>query len=76
MAFHWYVLLASADFLVKVQEKVEKEEQDIKDHLNSLYSKYGKLKDMGKGAKEILTRKDHSANNAQEKNHPKHSTST
>ena len=45
MAFHWYVLLASADFLVKVQEKVEKEEQDIKDHLNSLYSKYGKLKD-------------------------------
>ena len=54
MAFHWYVLLASADFLVKVQEKVEKEEQDIKDHLNSLYSKYGKLKDMGKGAKEIL----------------------
>ena len=57
MAFHWYVLLASADFLVKVQEKVEKEEQDIKDHLNSLYSKYGKLKDMGRGAKEILTRK-------------------
>ena len=49
MAFHWYVLLASADFLVKVQEKVEKEEQDIKDHLNSLYSKSDKLKD-GKGS--------------------------
>ena len=49
MAFHWYVLLASADFLVKVQEEVEKEEQDIKDHLNSLYSNYGKLKD-GKGS--------------------------
>ena len=56
-AWNRLVLLASADFLVKVQEKVEKEEQDIKDHLNSLYSKYGKLKDMGRGAKEILTRK-------------------
>ena len=34
-------MLASADFLVKVQKEVKKEEQDIKDHLNSLYSKYG-----------------------------------
>ena len=42
-------MLASADFLVKVQKEVEKEEQDIKDHLNSLYSTYGKLKD-GKGS--------------------------
>ena len=49
MAFHWYVLLASANFLFKVQEEVEKEERDIKDHLNSLYSNYGKLKD-GKGS--------------------------
>ena len=35
--------------LVKVQEEVEKEEQDIKDHLNSLYSKSDKLED-GKGS--------------------------
>ena len=40
-SYSWYVLLASADFLVKVQKEVEKEEHDIKDHLNSLYSKYG-----------------------------------
>ena len=40
-SYSWYVLLASADFLVKVQKEVKKEEQDIKDHLNSLYSKYG-----------------------------------
>ena len=44
-SYSWYVLLASADFLVKVQKEVGKEEQDIKDHLKSLYSKYGKLKD-------------------------------
>ena len=31
--------------LVKVQEEVEKEEQDIKGHLNILYSKSGKLKE-------------------------------
>jgi len=31
--------------LVKVQEKFKKEEQDIKDHLSSLYDKSGKLKD-------------------------------
>ena len=52
-SYSWYVLLASADFLVKVQKEVEKKEQDIKDHLNSLYSKYG----LSKGAKEILTGK-------------------
>ena len=61
--------------LVKVQEEVEKEEQDIKDHLNSLYSKSDKLKD-GKGSQRdfdeeritvlIMLRK---------KKYPKHSTS-
>ena len=35
--------------LVKVREQVEKEEQDIKGHLSSLYTKSGKLKD-GKGS--------------------------
>ena len=39
--------------LVKVQEEVEKEEQDIKDHLNSLYSKSNKLKD-GKGSQRVF----------------------
>ena len=39
--------------LVKVQEEVEKEEQDIKDHLNILYSKSNKLKD-GKGSQRVF----------------------
>ena len=43
------ILKRNIQKLVKVQEEVEKEEQDIKDHLNSLYSKSDKLKD-GKGS--------------------------
>ena len=42
------ILRGNIKKLGKVQEEVEKEEQDIKDHLNSLYSMSGKLKD-GKG---------------------------
>lgn len=41
------ILRVNIQELVKVQEEVEKEEQDIKDHLNSLFS--DKLKD-GKGS--------------------------
>ena len=53
------ILRGNIKKLGKVQEEVEKEEQDIKDHLNSLYSKYGKMGrwQMGRGAKEFLTRK-------------------
>ena len=43
------LLRGNVQKLGKVQEEVEKEEQDIKDHLNSLYSMSGKLKD-GKGS--------------------------
>ena len=43
------ILRGNIQKLVKVQEEVEKEEQDIKEHLFSLYSKSGKLKD-GKGS--------------------------
>ena len=77
MAFHRYVLLASADFLVKVQEKVEKEEQDIKDHLNSLYSKSDKLKD-GKGSQRDFDEERITVLTMlrKKKNYPKHSTST
>ena len=39
------ILRENIQKLVKVQEKVKKEEQDIKDHLSSLYASSGKLKD-------------------------------
>lgn len=43
------ILRGNIQKLVKVQEEVENEKKDNKDHLNSLYFKSGKLID-GKGS--------------------------
>ena len=50
------ILRENMQKLVKVQEQVEKEEQDIKGHLSSLYTKSGKLKD-GKGSQKDFDEK-------------------
>ena len=50
------ILRENMQKLVKVQEQVEKEKQDIKGHLSSLYTKSGKLKD-GKGSQKDFDEK-------------------
>ena len=50
------ILRENTQKLVKVHEQVEKEEQDIKGHLSSLYTKSGKLKD-GKGSQKDFDEK-------------------